>query len=152
VKDVKEDVLGEVALGQQPHRAIAQNHYARCADARTPWLHEVVDQTLEVKPALSHKVGNHAVIVVKVGLEVSTAQAERQVEAALIERNPMPIDPLLVRQPRVPRARGRQTVVGNACRSDHEPDARHNADDDEQPAGSNHWLSYLSAGAMCSGG
>ncbi len=111
VEDVKEDVLGEMALRQQAHRPIAEHRHVGGVGNRSPGRDEMVGEPLGVNAARHRKLGHRVMVVIEVGLELSPLEAQRDFEHLLIERNPVAIDPLFSRQPVVCGARWSQAVV-----------------------------------------
>ena len=96
MKDVEKDVLGEMALRQQPQRAVAEQCHALLVSSATPRRHELVGKRLDVKAAPNREVGEGVVIVVEVGLQLTSAEPKRALEHLFVERNPVVCDPVLL--------------------------------------------------------
>jgi len=96
MEDVEEDVLGEMALRQQPQRAVAEECHAFFVGSATPRRDELVGKRLDVKAAPKREVGEGVMIVVEVGLQLTSSESKRALERLFVKRNPVVCDPVLL--------------------------------------------------------
>ena len=96
MKDVEEDVLGEMALCQHPQRAVAEQCHALLVGSATPRRDELVGKRLDVKAAPHREVSEGVVIVVEVGLQLASAKSKRALKRLFVERNPVVCDPVFL--------------------------------------------------------
>jgi len=111
MKDVEEDVLGQMALRQESHRPFAQERRALLVGEAPPRGDEVVGEHPDFEAATGRQFGEGAMIVVEVRLELASTKTQRPLEHLLVERDPVVSDPILFGEPRVRSARWGKGVV-----------------------------------------
>ncbi len=128
VEDVEEDVLREVRLRHHAARVVAHDPRLARGNRGRP-RRQPREQRLQLEPARGDEVGERAVVVVEVGLEVAARQPELGVQQRLVERRPVTRDPLALRQPVGGRVRRREAVLRQRGRRQcHQHPCRRQAD------------------------
>ena len=117
---VKEQVLGEMALGDRPQRPPPQDPEHPRRDIGAPGLHQRPRQLRRVgPPVLCGQLGDRVVVVAQLAPDVAPRDAEQGVQAPLVVGQPVVVDPVLGRQPVRRRSRRRERVerrfLGGAC-------------------------------------
>jgi hypothetical protein len=111
VQRVKEQVLSEVPLGDHPLGPGLQHRRLRCAHAGTLGRHERGGELRRLRPAVPRsEPGERAVVVAQLLPQLLARDAEEPVEAPLVERQPVVVDPRLGREPVRRRAPRRQRI------------------------------------------
>ena len=98
VEDVKEHVLRQMTLRQDPQRPLAQKRAVSVADV-LPRLDQPICQLSGAHTARSRQRGQHTMVVVEIGVQIAVMQPELRLERLLVERDPVATHPFLVRQP-----------------------------------------------------
>jgi len=107
VKHVQQDVLGEVALHEDAVRAVAQHAQLARADRLRARRDERGGQAARVRPAvLRAELRERVAVMAQPGPDRRAVDLQQILQAGLVERDPVQVDPHVGRQPVRRRAGG----------------------------------------------
>ena len=120
VEAVEEHVLSEVALSEDQARSATQAHQALGICQWPPRICQVISEPAHVQAPGAGERRERAMVVIEICLQRLAREPELAFERLHVERDLVPVNPVLVRRPMMPRAGRSERVMRCACRHDHE--------------------------------